>query len=65
VVSSVYRWVGRPYVIEPVGLAAARQQLRCLSSKPELSKTVEAVKATCLGTMQVGVRHVRKRKEIK
>ena len=59
-VSSVYRWAGRPYAIESVALRAARVSLRHLSSRPELKVTVEAVKATCMGSMQVSVRHSRK-----
>lgn len=63
-VSSVYRWVGRPYVIEPIGLVAARASIRHLTSKPELVKTVEAAKSFN-GGIVVSIRHSRKHKAIK
>ena len=61
-VSSVYRWVGRSYRVEPVAMGAARANIKHLTSKPEMVKTVEALRSFN-GGIVVGVRHVRKHRE--
>lgn len=57
-VSGIWRWVGKPYRIEPIGLVAARARLKHLGSKAEMRVTVEAVRG--MGNVQTGVRHVKR-----
>jgi len=61
-VSSIYRWAHKSYQIEPVALGAARANIKHLTSKPEMVKTVEALRSFN-GGIVVGVRHVRKHRE--